>query len=704
MKFRKIKDTAIKPVVLSPITELNQSMNSSHGFQRGQAISSNFMKPFQFGAPSTEANGTAKFVPTHDSSINSTFFTNKRVWVRLAHGNPTTIVVHQNDIVDDLKSAIVAKYPNTIGRTYDSADLVIKLGLSSRSSGNSAAAKKPSLSVSPDRKSPISAQFHVPISTRYITLESDQNVYAIIDTHFPNGMTINDALLIELPLSHQQSDQQSPTVAQTLPQVQAKTLAPQTHSPSYYQPKPQYTTNHRHHHLNSSGSIHNFNAYEEMSVSPAPTNAVNRASPLLYPQQSPVPHATVHRRSQSNPPQSPASQAVLLLPKNFSLTNSNNVSSTGLGKKRLSLDENQVKEIHKADSLNSIQNDNVSLNSEVPTPFPMSSNRKAKTLPKLNISDVPVISESASSEMLSSSSGGPNVPVGGLLVPKGYQQLNSPSRTPVTATSKSKQLLEEAVEKSGVEYDNGSHKSNNGSLSGSTDEPNKSTDTVTNSKLVSSNKSNGKVGGDSEKGKASSDSLRQNSRATTTEKVLPSISVLVVEDNAINQAILGAFLRKHKIHYQIAKNGQEAIDKWRKGGFHLVLMDIQLPVKSGIEATKAIRQLEKINGIGVFAQSELNNTTLPKIKDEERLDLRVFRSPVIIVALTASSNSSVDRQNALMAGCNDYLTKPVNLVWLQNKITEWGCMQALIDFEGWKSKSVTFQQGKHKPQVKAAAR
>ncbi|KAI5962294.1 SSK1 [Candida pseudojiufengensis] len=171
------------------------------------------------------------------------------------------------------------------------------------------------------------------------------------------------------------------------------------------------------------------------------------------------------------------------------------------------------------------------------------------------------------------------------------------------------------------------------------------------------------------------------------DKVLPSISVLVVEDNAINQAILGAFLRKRKIKYQIAKNGQEAIDKWKKGGFHLVLMDIQLPVKSGIEATKEIRQLEKLNKIGVFDDKELSKLAVDDLTTEDRLDSSTFRSPVIIVALTASSNSSVDRKNALTAGCNDYLTKPVNLVWLQNKITEWGCMQALIDFDGWKSKN-----------------
>jgi osomolarity two-component system response regulator SSK1 len=167
----------------------------------------------------------------------------------------------------------------------------------------------------------------------------------------------------------------------------------------------------------------------------------------------------------------------------------------------------------------------------------------------------------------------------------------------------------------------------------------------------------------------------------TLEGVVPQINVLIVEDNVINQKILEAFMRRKKIRCAVAKNGKEAVEKWRQGGFHLVLMDIQLPVMSGIEATKEIRRLEQDNRVGTFSSDK--SEKLPVAKKEDRVDTKLFKSPVIIVALTASS-SSADKSEALAAGCNDFLTKPVNLIWLEQKTIEWGCMQALIDFEGWK--------------------
>ncbi|KAF2847337.1 hypothetical protein T440DRAFT_520909 [Plenodomus tracheiphilus IPT5] len=174
---------------------------------------------------------------------------------------------------------------------------------------------------------------------------------------------------------------------------------------------------------------------------------------------------------------------------------------------------------------------------------------------------------------------------------------------------------------------------------------------------------------------------------------VPPINVLIVEDNIINLRVLGAFMQRLKVRWQRAMNGKEAVTKWKAGGFHLVLMDIQLPVMNGLEATKEIRRLERVNSIGVFSSgsSEAPNNRLGDngkvqeevVADDQLSDKNMFKSPVIIVALTASSLQS-DRHEALAAGCNDFLTKPVNFVWLERKVKEWGCMQALIDFDGWR--------------------
>lgn len=153
---------------------------------------------------------------------------------------------------------------------------------------------------------------------------------------------------------------------------------------------------------------------------------------------------------------------------------------------------------------------------------------------------------------------------------------------------------------------------------------------------------------------------------------VPPINVLIVEDNIINQKLLEAFMKRLSVRWKCAANGEEAVRKWRQGGFHLVLMDIQLPVMNGLDATKEIRRLERLNGIGVFPKtasgrlSASSTATSPpekrpslprSLSTEDTLsDLSLFRSPVIIVALTASSLQS-DRHEALAAGCNDFLTK-----------------------------------------------
>ena len=101
--------------------------------------------------------------------------------------------------------------------------------------------------------------------------------------------------------------------------------------------------------------------------------------------------------------------------------------------------------------------------------------------------------------------------------------------------------------------------------------------------------------------------------------------ILVAEDNDSN-FILMTYILKRFYEFERAKNGQEAVDLVESGAYDLVLMDIKMPVMDGLEATKTIRE---------------RHPELP------------------IVALTANAFDS-DRQLAMLAGCNDFLSKPVS--------------------------------------------
>lgn len=552
----------------------------------------------------------------------------RRIWVKRIGGNPTTISVGPMDLIDDIKTEIFKRFPNSLARRYDPSDIRIMLTLhhgdkmsASRRYKLSKTGLSGRIKADPSDDS-LTQPFHY-TSGSMIVLEPDQNVWEFLDDQFTGPMAMSDAFLIDVDdkrvpdkafASYGVQDDIDNASSADLDKIHIPqtTLGPSRHSPSEGNNQYQMPRTH-----------------QPMPIRHGSGDKYRSASPNLSARSPPSHLASQHKRSISNPPQSPISslgqqsrsaiaQAVLLLPKNFSLGEQHTLKRMTEGghdtprnlpatesKDEMKKRKDTGDEISSSASRDSV----LLLDTQRHNP---SGERQKGALGRTNTDIATPVGHSA-------------------------KQVNSVSRS-------SQDSMQISLESKG--HDD--------------------------------------VQSQVPKVKKKETTINTN----TFEKVLPKISVLVVEDNSINQAILGAFLRKHKIHYQIAKNGQEAVDKWRKGGFHLVLMDIQLPVKSGIEATKEIRHLEKVNRIGVFAQREIANSThdLCKIKEEDKLDLMIFRSPVIIVALTASSNSSIDKKNALTAGCNDFLTKPVNLVWLQNKITEWGCMQALIDFDAWRVK------------------
>ncbi|NOX32917.1 MAG: response regulator [Deltaproteobacteria bacterium] len=120
-----------------------------------------------------------------------------------------------------------------------------------------------------------------------------------------------------------------------------------------------------------------------------------------------------------------------------------------------------------------------------------------------------------------------------------------------------------------------------------------------------------------------------------------SLSILLAEDNKMNQKVAVNMLKKlgHKI--TIAQNGKEAVEMFKKKDFHLILMDGQMPVMDGMEATKAIRELEK-------------KQTGSKIH-------------IPIIALTANAMKG-DRERFLDSGMDDYITKPIKRKALEDAI------------------------------------
>ena len=90
-----------------------------------------------------------------------------------------------------------------------------------------------------------------------------------------------------------------------------------------------------------------------------------------------------------------------------------------------------------------------------------------------------------------------------------------------------------------------------------------------------------------------------------------NMSILLVEDNILNQRLMTINLRSlgHKV--TVANNGLEGVELFKKSPFDLILMDIMMPVMDGIEATKVIREIEKRENkytpIIAFTANTLNN-------------------------------------------------------------------------------------------------
>lgn len=114
--------------------------------------------------------------------------------------------------------------------------------------------------------------------------------------------------------------------------------------------------------------------------------------------------------------------------------------------------------------------------------------------------------------------------------------------------------------------------------------------------------------------------------------------VLVVEDNESMRKLVTTQLKKLGYLADVATNGKEALDKLSVNTYSLVLMDVQMPVMDGLEATKAVREREKQTG-----------------------------AHAVIIALTGHCS----RTDCLASGMDDFIAKPMNIATLKQTMERW---------------------------------
>jgi signal transduction histidine kinase/DNA-binding response OmpR family regulator/HPt (histidine-containing phosphotransfer) domain-containing protein len=126
--------------------------------------------------------------------------------------------------------------------------------------------------------------------------------------------------------------------------------------------------------------------------------------------------------------------------------------------------------------------------------------------------------------------------------------------------------------------------------------------------------------------------------------------VLLVEDNPVNMEVACEMLESLGVAVHVAQDGRMAVEIFGNAAYDAILMDVQMPVMDGYQATRAIRDLER------------------SIPAAERPRTRGRRTPII--ALTANAMQG-DRQTCLAAGMDDYLTKPFSRDALQRVLQRW---------------------------------
>ena len=120
------------------------------------------------------------------------------------------------------------------------------------------------------------------------------------------------------------------------------------------------------------------------------------------------------------------------------------------------------------------------------------------------------------------------------------------------------------------------------------------------------------------------------------------LHILLVEDYAANILVATLYLEQFGYTYDVAENGMQAYEKIQANRYDVILMDVQMPDMNGFDATRLVREFEQ-------------TSSKPKTP---------------IIGMTAHALAG-DKERCLVAGMDDYISKPFNPDELQAKIASW---------------------------------
>lgn len=132
----------------------------------------------------------------------------RKVWVKRPNATATQVTINEEDLVDDVKDMILRKYTNSLGRSFDAPDVILKV---------------------------ILREQHGKRSVSEQTLAPEDNMIRTLEHHYPGGQHINEALIVDVP---RRTPRQSPHMAMQMPYYVADQIRPVENGTDYFPPMP----------------------------------------------------------------------------------------------------------------------------------------------------------------------------------------------------------------------------------------------------------------------------------------------------------------------------------------------------------------------------------------------------------------------------------------------------------------------------------